>query len=442
MSLQTRLSDLITAVGTDYKTLRTWLTGSSTGTLASLTTTDKTSIIAAINETKAGNGTAPAASEVVSGIAELATQAETNAGTDDFRIVTPLKFQTRLAAYAQPLAANLTTLAGVASGAFGRTLLTAIDAAAAKTSLGLAAIASSGSATDLITGTVPTAVLPASTALAIGAVELATDAEATTGTDTVRATTPANVAAVFTARIATSTALGSSNTLVPSQNAVKTYADALIGANDAMVYKGVIDASINPNFPAANAGDTYRISVAGKVGGAAGVNVEVGDTIMATLDGSIAGTQAAVGANWNITQSNIDGAVIGPVSSVAGDFASFSGTTGKVVANSGISLDTATALGTSNVKVPSQNAVKVYADTKQTADAELTAIAGLVSAADTLPYFTGSATAALATFTIFGRSLVAAIDAAAARVILSVYSQTEMGNPETDLVALYTTAKA
>lgn len=37
---------------------------------------------------------APAASETVSGIAELATQAETDAGTDDLRMVTPLKLKT------------------------------------------------------------------------------------------------------------------------------------------------------------------------------------------------------------------------------------------------------------------------------------------------------------------------------------------------------------
>lgn len=37
---------------------------------------------------------APSASETTSGIAELATQAETDAGTDDLRIVTPLKLAT------------------------------------------------------------------------------------------------------------------------------------------------------------------------------------------------------------------------------------------------------------------------------------------------------------------------------------------------------------
>lgn len=161
MSLQDRLSDLITAIGTDYKQLRTWITGSSTGDLTGLTTTTKASLVAAINEVDGKAAPAPPqATETQAGVIEIATQAETDTGTDNTRAITPSKFKSRLEAFAQPLSSNLTTLAGVVSGTFGRTLLQSSSATAAKTSLGLATIASTGSASDLISGTIPTSVLP------------------------------------------------------------------------------------------------------------------------------------------------------------------------------------------------------------------------------------------------------------------------------------------
>lgn len=402
MSLQTRLTDFIIAVGTDYKQLRTWISGSSTGTLTGLTTVDKSSLVSAINEVKASaTGSPPAASETVAGVAEIATQAEVTTGTDDLRIVTPLKLATRLAGIsAQPDASD--TVKGI--------------------------------------------------------VELATTAEAVAGSDAVRATTPAGVAAVFLDRIDTNVSLGSSNVKVPSQAAVKAYADGIIAAADAMVFKGVIDASTNPNYPASNRGETWRVSVAGKIGGASGVNVEAGDILLALTDGTASGTQAAVGAQWSVIQNNIDGAVVGPVSSVAANFATFNGTTGKVIQDSGLSLDTdGTLAANSASRIPSQSAVKTYADTKQPLDADLSAIAALT----TTTY--GRAFLALADQAALMGLLAAATEAVAGKISIATQAEvttgtndakamtplkyrtdqtSTIGNPETDLVAAYTTAKA
>lgn len=325
-SLLSRIGDLVTAIGTDIKQHRTWITGSSSGNLTGLTTTDKTNLVGAINEVKASSaGAPPSASETAQGVIEIATQAETNTGTDDVRAVTPLKFQTRLAAYAQPLDADLTSIAALSTTAYGRAFLALADQAALQGLLGL--------------------------------------------------DTDVTLAANSDAKIAT-------------QKAVKAYADGLLDANNAYQYKGVIDASANPNYPAASAGHTYKISVAGRIGGVSGPVVEVGDTATALVDGSAAGNHATVGANWIITQTNIDGAVIGPASSTAGNLSTFSGTTGKVIADSGVSVSSDGTLATNNnTKVPTEAAIRTYLGA-------------------------------------------------------NYYNQTAIGNPDTDLVALYTTAKA
>lgn len=448
-SLQSRLSDLITAIGTDIKQLRTWITGSSSGDLTGLTTTDKTSVVNAINEVKAGSsGSPPASSETVSGIIELATQTETNTGTDDLRAVTPLKFATRLAAYAQPVDSDLTAIAALTTTSYGRAVLALADQAAlvallpaiSQTAAGLIEIATqveTDAGTDDVRAVTPlkfqtrlaayaqpldsdltsiaalttttygraflalanqaalVALLPAPTETTSGVIELATQTETNAGTDDVRAVTPLK----FQTRLAayampisyldTDVALtANSDVKVASQKATKAYVDALLAAANAMVFKGVIDASTNPNYPAANAGDVYRISVAGKIGGASGPNVEVGDMILCITDGTAAGTQATVGANWNITQVNIDGAVVGPASATSADLATFNGTTGKIVQDSGVSISTDGTLATNNnTKVPTEGAIRTY-------------------------------------------------------LAATYYTQTQLGNPDTDLAALYTTAKA
>lgn len=120
---------------------------------------------------------ASSASETVAGVVELATQTETNTGTDDLRAVTPLKLQTRLAAYAQPLDSDLTSIAALTTTSYGRAFLALANQAATM------------------------ALLSAASSTASGIVELATTAETTTGTDTVRAVTPAGVAAAIAALV-------------------------------------------------------------------------------------------------------------------------------------------------------------------------------------------------------------------------------------------------
>jgi hypothetical protein len=59
------------------------------------------------------------------------------------------------------------------------------------------------------------------------------------------------------------------------------------------------------------------------------------------------------------------GNVVGPDSSVSADFAQFSGTTGELLADNGLSLTTdGTLASDSDVLLPSEKAVKTYADTK------------------------------------------------------------------------------
>ncbi len=93
-------------------------------------------------------------------------------------------------------------------------------------------------------------------------------------------------------------------------------------------------------------------------------------------------------------------------------------------------------IGSSTSYTADESTLQLIGTTFSIKDAELLAIAGLTSAADKLPYFTGSGTAALASFTSFGRSLVDDADASTARTTLGLVIGTNVQAYDAELAAI------
>jgi len=93
----------------------------------------------------------------------------------------------------------------------------------------------------------------------------------------------------------------SNSTFVTPQKLASYVADKVTGLWE---NKGTIDCSTNPNYPSALAGDAYTVSTGGKIGGAAGEDVQEMDVIVCLVDNA-GGDQASVGASWNVIQSNV-----------------------------------------------------------------------------------------------------------------------------------------
>jgi len=132
---------------------------------------------------------------------------------------------------------------------------------------------------------------------------------------------------------AVETTLIGASSAIPRADAVKTYVDSLLGANDAMVFKGTIGTggTITTLPETHSAGWTYKVITASTY---AGHICEIGDMLIAVVDRAGTGN---LDTDWTAIQTNIDGAVIGAPSSTNGNFPIFSGTTGKLIANSSYS---------------------------------------------------------------------------------------------------------
>lgn len=106
---------------------------------------------------------------------------------------------------------------------------------------------------------------------------------------------------------ATGTIEANTNITINGSNvATVTYVDSLLGANDAMVFKGTlgVGGTITSLPTTYSAGWTYRVITAGTY---AGIVCEIGDLIIAVVDRSGSGN---LNSDWTVAQTNIDGAVL------------------------------------------------------------------------------------------------------------------------------------
>lgn len=90
-----------------------------------------------------------------------------------------------------------------------------------------------------------------------------------------------------------------------NDNFTELYAE-VVGVLD---LAGDQDCSANPNYPAAVKGDAYYVTVAGKIGGASGKTVAVGDMFIAKADNA-GGAEGSVGTSWFVLEKNLDGALV------------------------------------------------------------------------------------------------------------------------------------
>ena len=149
---------------------------------------------------------------------------------------------------------------------------------------------------------------------------------------------------------ATATADASGNTITTTY-ATKTEMNGLLAAADAMIFKGTIGAGGTINTTADPVGDlpdtheagwTYKVITDGtyNIVDSNGKYCEVGTLIICIADGT-----SADPADWTAVETNEDGSVIGPASSTNAHIVTFDGTSGRIIKDSGFTIETSVPSG-------------------------------------------------------------------------------------------------
>lgn len=152
------------------------------------------------------------------------------------------------------------------------------------------------------------------------------------------------------------------NNSIVRADVIKQYVDNIIDNHDILTYKGAIDCSTNPNYPAASTGESYIVSVTGKIGGANGLIIDAGDMLICNTDDTVSGDHATVGSNWNVIRSNEIGSVVNNTQSIADNFASFTDTSGLIIKDSGYNVNSFQAKNQilTNITSLSSSGIPIY----------------------------------------------------------------------------------
>lgn len=307
----------------------------------------------------------------------------------------------------QPLDGDLTALAGLTSEAntvpyftgigaaslatftvFGRSLVDDADATAGRGTLGLGTIAVQAASNVAITG---------------GAISGITDLAIADG-----GTGQSEAAAAFSAlkQAATTTATGVVELATDGENS----ANVVVQGNDSRLvlvtlagsnYLSIANQQITAGSINLTSHVTGALPIANIVGGS----------------GAGAGTYLKQDGTWD-SPSGGSGYTAEEAQDAVGGILGNTGSITLTYADATPAITAAAVFGTGAGAIAEGN--HTHAGVYQTLDSELTALSGLTSAADALPYFTGSGTASVTTLSGFGRTLIDDADNTGARTTLGL----------------------